>query len=266
MTAPIIHTIVRGRLFAAAALMLFICTFECAAQNTTGTDAMEEYRYLIDMPTAGVLNKSFVSVTNNILPGGIVISRIEAGVFDGLSIGIGYGGANIIGTGAPKWYDLPSAMLRVRLMDEDLIYPSLTVGFDSQGKGDYYDSLKRYAIKSPGVFVSSYKSFAMMGYLLVHAAVNYSFESGDGDNFVNLQVGAEKTISSKVSLVGEYNFGLNDNTNTLGEGKGYLNIGVRWAPAEGFILGLDLRDMLNNKSWSPGVADRALIVEFIKRI
>lgn len=247
-----------------AALILFAASAN--AQGTTGADAKVEYRYLTDMPTAGILNKGLVAVTNNILPDGVVITRLEAGIFEGVSIGIGYGGVNIIGSGAPKWYKIPSAMLRLRLFDEDIRYPSLSIGFDSQGKGEYVDSLKRFAIKSPGVFASSYKSFSMMGYLLLHASLNYSFENEDGDNFVNLQIGAEKTISSKVSLVAEYNFGLNDNSNTLGEGRGYMNIGVRWAPADGVALGLDLRDLLNNKKWAPGGADRALMIEFIKNI
>jgi hypothetical protein len=236
------------------------------AQTTVGDAAKIEYRYLIDMPTAGVLKKGMVAISNDILPGGVMISRMEVGVFDDVSFGIGYGGANIIGTGSPKWYKLPSAALRVKVMREALAMPALTVGFDMQGKGLYDDEKERYQIKSPGLFVAAYKSFSLMGYMLVHAAVNYSLEQADGDNFMNLQIGAEKTISAKVSIIGEYNFALNDNTKDFGKGRGYLNLGVRWAPADGMTIGLDLRDLLNNKKWSPGSADRGLTFEFFKAI
>ena len=85
---------------------------------------------------------------------------------------------------------------------------------------------------------------------------------------MNIMVGFEKTIGKSVSLVGEYDFALNDNnTNSYyGEGNGYLNIGLRWSLADGFTLGLDLRDLLNNRKWSPGSADRAIKIEYIKSI
>ena len=237
------------------------------AQTTAGEEAKIEYRFLIDMPASGILNKGLVSVSNDIMPNGILVARIEAGVFEDMSIGISYGGANIIGSGSPQWYKLPAAALRYKLFKENLTYPSLTIGFDSQGKGMYFDSSSRYEIKSPGLFISGSKNFALAGFLTVHGCVNYSFESADGDNFMNITAGAEKTIGARVSLVGEYNFALNDNAAKIyGNGRGYLNIGVRWAPADGFTIGFDLRDMLSNKKWTPGAADRAIHLEYIRPI
>ncbi|MHB1686887.1 MAG: hypothetical protein ACYCVH_05905 [Ignavibacteriaceae bacterium] len=237
------------------------------AQGTAGTNAKYEYRYLIDMPTAGILNKGFVGVTSDVLPGGDLIEKIEVGVFDNVSFGISYGGQNLIGAGSPIWYKYPGVNIRVRLMNESVTMPALTLGFDSQGKGEYFDSTSRYAIKSPGFFAAISKNFAFMGYLSLHGTVNYSLESKDGDDFVDLQVGAEKTIGDNVSIIGEYDFAFNDNaTKYFGSGNGYLNIGVRWSIGSGFTLGFDLRDLLNNKKWSPTTADRALRLEYIKSI
>lgn len=246
---------------------IIMLTVQLLPQSTAGEDAKVEYRYLVDMPTAGVLSKGMVAVTADVMPYGLLIGRLEVGVFEDVSFGISYGGGNIIGSGAPTWYKYPAVNLRYKVEKESVTYPALTIGFDSQGKGEYFDSSSRYAIKSPGLFLGGSKNFGLMGYLTLHATLNYSFEHTDGDNFVDFRVGAEKTIGSRVSVIAEYDFALNDNSTKLyGDGKGYMNIGVRWSPAEGFTLGLDLRDMFDNKRWSPGAADRALRLEYLKPI
>jgi len=248
-------------------ILLLSLVLNIHAQGTAGTGAKFQYRYLIDMPTPGVLEKGFVGVTTDILPNGVVIPKIEVGVFDNVSFGISYGGSNIIGAGSPRWYELPGVNFRIKLYEETLNLPSLTLGFDTQGKGEYFDSTSRFANKSPGFFAAVNKNFAFLGYLGLNATVNYSIESKDGDNFLNFQIGAEKTISERVSFIVEYDFALNDNsTRIYGSGNGYLNMGIRWSMGDGFTLGFDLRDMLNNKKWSPSTADRALKIEYIKSI
>jgi hypothetical protein len=252
--------------------ILFIITFllitgsTLFGQGTAGTGAKFEYRSLIDMPTAGILQKGYVGVTSDVLPGGILIEKLEVGVFDNISFGISYGGENIIGAGKPNWYNQPGVNIRFRVMNENLTLPALTVGFDSQGKGEYFDSTSRYAIKSPGFFASASKNFEFLGYMSLHGTANYSLESKDGEDFVDLSVGCEKTIGSSFSVIGEYDFAFNDNSSRYGAGNGYLNMGFRWAIGNGFTLGFDLRDLLNNKKWSPSSADRALRIEYIKSI
>lgn len=250
------------------AVLLFLFSYlSVIAQGTAGEKAKYEYRFLIDMPTAGILDKGFVGVTTDILPGGVLISRIEVGAFDNISFGISYGGSNVIGAGTPDWYKLPGINIRVRIIDESVTIPSITLGFDSQGKGVYFDSDNRYAFKSPGFFAAVTKNFEFLGYLSFHGSANYSLEGDDGDNFVNLLAGIEKTLGANISLVMDYDFTLNDNTTKIfGNGNGYLNAGVRWSLGDGFTIGFDLRDLLDNKKWSPSTADRALRIEYIKSI
>ena len=237
------------------------------SQGTSGDKAQYEYRFLIDMPTAGVLNKGFVGVVSEILPGGTLISRIEVGVYDNISFGISYGGSNVIGAGNPDWYKLPGVNLRFRIIDESIALPSLTLGFDSQGKGEFFENQDRYAFKSPGFFAAVSKNFQFLGYLSVHGSANYTLEGDDGDNFVNFMAGIEKTLGPSISLVADYDFTLNDNTSKFfGNGNGYLNTGIRWSLGEGFTIGFDLRDLLKNKRWTLTRADRALKIEYIKSI
>jgi hypothetical protein len=237
------------------------------AQGTAGDKAKFEYRTLIDMPTAGILEKGFVGVGTDILPDGVLIAKIEVGVFDNVSFGISYGGANVIGAGRPKWYNLPGINFRFRITNETVIIPAIALGFDSQGKGEYFESSNRYAIKSPGFYAAVSKNFGLLGYLSIHGTANYSLEKDDGDNFVNLMAGIEKTLGPNLSLIMDYDFTLNDNTTDLfGEGNGYLNLGLRLSLGEGFTIGFDLRDLLDNKTWKPSIADRSIKIEYIKSI
>ena len=237
------------------------------SQGTAGESAKYENRMLIDMPTAGILEKGFVGATSDVLPGGALIEILEVGAFDNISFGISYGGSNIIGAGSLGWYKYPGVNFRFRLFNESFGLPALTFGFDSQGKGPYFDSSGRYAIKSPGFFAAASKNFAFMGFFSIHGTFNYTLENKDGDNFVNFSAGFEKTIGTTLSVIGEYNFAFNDNkTKYFGNGNGYLNMGLRWVMGEGFTLGFDLRDLLNNQKWSPTTADRSLKIEYIKNI
>ncbi len=231
-----------------------------------GDQASASYRFLIDMPSTGVVPKGYVTVGNELLPGGVLLSRLDVGVFDGVSFGVSYGGLNVIGAGDVEWYKYPGVNLRVNLFKEGLSMPALTIGFDSQGKGRFFRGDDRYEIKSPGFFGSVSKNYGFLGYMSLHGTINYSIEQKEGDNFVNAMIGFEKTIGPKVSLMCDYNFGFNDNTAAYGRGNGYLNVGLRWSVTPELTLGFDFRDLLNNKKWSPSTADRALRIDFMQKI
>lgn len=239
------------------------------AQGTAGEDAKYELRELIDMPTAGILEKGNVSLSSELLPYGTVIAKVEAGIFNNINIGLSYGGSNIIGSGSPDWYPFPPGVnLKIRLIDETILTPAFAIGFDTQGKGEYFKDQKRFSIKAPGLFAAASKNFSLLGYLSIHGLINYTLlEDKDGDNFVNLMVGAEKTIGANFSLLAEYNFAFNDNSSySFGAGKGYLNLGIRWSIGNGVTVGFDLRDLLQNKEWSPNSADRGLMIDFVQKI
>ena len=248
-------------------LTLTITSTFIFSQGSAGTNAKFEYRSLIDMQTAGILEKGYVGVGIDVMPEGVVITQVEVGVFNNFSFGISYGGSNIIGSGEVDFYPLPGVYVKGRLFDEAEIMPAIAIGFDSQGKGVYYDDLNRYQIKSPGFFLSTSKNFELLGYFSIHAMINYTLERDDNDKDANLVIGAEKTVGGSVSLYAEYDFALNDNNPlSLGDGKGYLNIGARWSIAEGFTVGLDLRDLLSNEKVNTYSADRALFIEYIAPI
>ena len=74
-----------------------------------------------------------------------------------------------------------------------------------------------------------------MGFFNIHGPLNYTLEYKDGDNYVNLSMGFEKTIGATLSAIDEYNFAFKDNnTKYFGNGNGYLNMGLSW------VMGKDL--------------------------
>lgn len=252
-----------------AILFPFVLSFP---QGSGGSSASVESVSLIDVPTAGVLNRGNVGLNFYFMPMGVLISRIEVGVFDNFSFGISYGASNFIGVGSPEWYKLPGVNVKFRVLEETESVPSIALGFDSQGKGEYFTKLdnreiNRFKIKSPGFYAAFSKNYQFLGYFSMHGVVSYSLEKDDRDRDMDLMVGVEKTLGAHVSLIAEYDFAINDNTgNALGDGSGYFNAGIRWSVGEGLTVGFDLRDLLNNKKVNAGAADRAIRIDFVKPI
>jgi hypothetical protein len=63
-------------------ILLCICLLFSAvnfSQGIAGETAKYENRMLIDMPTAGILEKGFVGATSDVLPGGTLVEILEVG-------------------------------------------------------------------------------------------------------------------------------------------------------------------------------------------
>ncbi len=236
------------------------------AQGSAGSKSDVEPRTLVDMNTAGILQKGMFAINTEQLPDGVFILKMDVGVFDQFNFGISYGAANFVGKGDVKFYKYPGVNVRLRLFDEEPSFPAILLGFDSQGKGEYVDSLRRFEVKSPGFFVVASKNFSFMGLLSLHGSMNYSLETSDQDKNLNLIVGVEKTIGNQVSVVAEYDFGLNDDEYKIGRGRGYLNAGVRWSIGKGLTIGFDFRNLTNNRISDSFGGDRAFRLEFVSKI
>ncbi|MBN2571513.1 MAG: hypothetical protein JXA68_05245 [Ignavibacteriales bacterium] len=236
------------------------------SQGSAGSKANYEFRSLIDMQSAGVLTKGNVGVSIYSMSNGVLITTLEAGIFDDFNIGLSYGGSNIIGTGKIELYKMPGALIKYRIINESFFFPAIAFGFNSQGKGNYIDSLNRYEIKSKGFYASFSKNFQMLGFFSIHGSVNYSLENEDDKN-VNFSVGLEKTIGERISFIVEYDFALNDNSeNSLGKDNGYLNLGLNWSIEQGITIGVNVRNLLKNNKNNLFRADRAIFAEYIQPI
>jgi hypothetical protein len=216
---------------------------------------------LIDQPTAGSLHKSDYALDVSLYPGGGALADMQVGLFDRFMLGVSYGGRNVIGRGKVEWNKLPGVLIKYRLFEESL-FPALSLGFDSQGYGLWSDSLDRYEIKAKGLFAVASKNFTLgwFGSIGFHGGVNYnSFETTD-QRSVNGFLGVDKSINGQISLIGEYNLGLDDNNlKALGKNRGYLNAGIRWVFARQLSLAINFKDILQNRKDISSIAREARI-------
>ena len=254
------------------ALILVLLTssvvFSQNLNGSAGSSAGIESRYLIDMPTAGILHNGMIAMSVHFYEESGVLMSLEAGAFNRLTFGLSYGGTNVIGSGPVDWNKLPGVTIRFRLVDETADFPAIALGYDSQGKDLYLSQYSRYEYKSPGFFAAASKYFTMLGYLGIHGGVNYSLENGDGNKNLNFYVGADKTIGRDISIIAEYNFGLNDNLNladTTGltrPGPGYLNAGIKWSVGNGFTVEFDYKNIFDLKK--TGGSLRTIRIEYVQ--
>ena len=68
------------------------------------------------------------------------------------------------------------------------LMPALALGLNTQGSGDYVDTLQRYEIKALGLYGAMSKNWkSPLGNIGLHTGLNYSFlETEDGDSDPNL--------------------------------------------------------------------------------
>ncbi len=237
-----------------------------AQGGSAGTAGHIEPRYIVDMPTAGLVAKGSLAIDAGFYEEGGMLFGVSVGLFNRLSLGISYGGTGLIGSAPAVMNEVPGFALRVRVLEESFALPAFLLGFDSQGKGYYDKARSRYEIKSPGFFGVLSKNFLVLGYLTIHGGVNYSLENADGNGGMNFYFGAEKTIGPFLSVVGEYNAGLNDsNINASGKGRGYLNAAVDIALGGGFTIDFNFNDLLRNERSTNGVT-RTVRLEYVREL
>lgn len=233
------------------------------AQGSAGTEGHLEPRYLVDVPTAGMLAKGSFALDMDFYQEGGVLLGVSVGILDRLSFGVSYGGTRLVGSEEPVMNLIPGVNVKIRIIEENVALPAIALGFDSQGRDGYLKELSRYAIKSPGIYVAASKNYSMLGFFSIHGGGNYSLERADGDKDFNVFAGVEKTLGSVVSVIVEYNAGVNDsNGKALGKGRGYLNAALKWTVGGGLTLGVCLKDLTKNTSNEISVANRTVKIEF----
>ena len=236
-----------------------------AAQGSAGTEGALEPRYLVDLPTAGMLSKGSFALDLDFYQQGGVLLGLSVGLLDRLSFGVSYGGTDLIGSGEPVMNSVPGVNVKIRIIEENIALPAIVLGIDTQGRDGYVKALRRYAIKSPGVYAAASKNYALLGFFSLHAGANYSFEHDDNDKDVNIFAGVEKSVGSVVSLLMEYNLASNDsNGKALGKGRGYLNAGLKWTVGGGLTLAVCLKDLAKNSSNNISVANRTVKIEYAR--
>ena len=189
---------------------------------------------------------------------GGMLAGLTVGLTPKLMFGVTYGGQNIVGHGSIRWNGAPGVNVRYRVYEETERYPTVSLGFDSQGYGPFYEDLNRYQIKSMGFYIIGSKNFFFMRNFGLHGGINYSDNNRGSENDINFFVGAHFYVEKNIALIWEHNFAINDNDSlSVGEGKGYMNVAVRWTVTQNLMLELSVKNLLKNNKIVEGIDEVA---------
>ncbi|MGA2296748.1 MAG: hypothetical protein ABSG15_04275 [FCB group bacterium] len=229
----------------------FLIAINLYSQGSAGAKAKYESRYIVDMPTAGVIPKYSYSASAIIQSNGGLMIEVDASPLTNINLGISYSGSGIIGNDGVNWQRQPGYHLSVRLFDEKIYFPAILIGLNTQGSGNYINSQNRFQTLSPGLYAALSKSYIWkLGTIAFHGGVTYSFEPPQNDRSPNLYAGLEHSIGNNASFNIEYNPTLDDNNKAIMKKKGMLNASFRWVVTSGFTLEFQAKDLLKNYAGS----------------
>ena len=205
-----------------------------------------ELARLIDSPTAGLVGKGRFAIGLRLFPEGGVLGQVQAGALKRLTIGLSFGGRQIIGQGPIDWRSRVEVAARYRVVEESAAWPALVVGYETQGYGAYGKG--RYQIKSKGYYLALSKNYASsFGQFGVHAGANISREKEGGDGLTGW-LGADKSINEDFSLLGEYELARNEAGHS---DEGFLNVGARWMVAPQLKIAFFFKNLLRRGMGNP---------------
>lgn len=251
---------------------ILICTILIMA-NSAGGQGIAPPSTLVSVPTAGTLERGQYEMEVLMMTDGGILGRLGIGFTDNFSLGMSYGIQQFIGDGKPSFNrTVPEAQVKYRIYDESYNIPAIAIGLDTQGRGKFqtYDvvvdslteeteSIERYEVKAIGIYLVASKNWQIWGNFGTHFGISKNmWEEDPYDDDFNIFFGFDKDLSPELSLYAEYNAGLDDNNYddnelidltkiTVGQGRGYLNAGVRWFVTPSMMLEVDMNDIFINK-------------------
>lgn len=223
-------------------IICFCCTFTVAYSKS-----MQEPIYIIELPSAGVLNKGQFSMEANFFKLGGLRLAFNLAPFKNFIFGASFGGTNIIGVSKIQFQKYPGIQLKYRFIDESQRFPAIAFGIATQGYGPYDDNQNRFQTFSPGVFLVASKAFQnYFGLFDIHFGLNYSLDPKPRDRGVNFFFGLCQTAWDFFRLNLEYNANLDEKTYIVLKNKGILNISMNFFLSYNLVFGITFKDLLGN--------------------
>ena len=219
--------------------------------------------YLVSIPTAGTLPRGTYTIEALLSKNGGFTPKLSVGFTDNFSFGVSFGVQELIGNDSLYFNKTtPEVQIKYRVFDESQSMPALVYGLDTQGRGIYTNtviadsvpSFNRYEQKAWGMYLVLSKNWSFLGNLGLHGGICKSItENDDGDEDFNIFVGIDKELNRSFSLLIDYDAALNDNNYkfndiSFGQGKGYLNAGIRWAVSPNLMMEINFNDINKNTS------------------
>ena len=247
-------------------LVLILTVTAVNAQHSLTYNTSSRARSLIDIPTAGALNRGEYDFESRIFVNGGILMAFSVGLFDRFNMGILYGGTEVIGDSPNiKWNENPGVEVKYRLIEENVYVPAVSIGYCNQGFGPYDKNDKRYQVKSFGLYAVGSKNFKYFAHrdFGFHFGANLNTSETDDDKGLSFFTGIDASLNEQIALILEYNFALDDNSDlSYGEGNGYLNGGIRWSFAENLLFQFNFKDLTSNNKYTSSTNREVKIVYY----
>ena len=228
-------------------------------------------RYIVDMPTAGMLDNLQYSVNAQLVNNGGFLLDVTVGLFKIVNVGMSYGGTGIIGYQTMNMQKYPGFHIKGRILQEKENVPAIALGFNSQGKGTYDKGAERHEQLAPDLYAAVSKSFKWaIGSLVLSGGINYSLLVPD-EKGINVYAGIEQSILNICGLSFEFNPNLNDKDkkehiwNPEKNSSIMLNGAIKFTPLEDMIIEVQFKDILRNSKLANEVG-RYFGVSFISKL
>lgn len=212
---------------------------------------------LVDCPSAWTLERASFNFSMRSYPNGGILSSVNIGLSNRVTLGISYGAEGIIAESKPTWNPRVEFNVKLKAVDESIVMPAIAVGFCSQGYGAWHDrdamdlkTINRYTFKSKGFYAAASKNYLIGNFQTgLHGGVNYSTEQEDDDENITFFVGLDTRLNRDIGIVLEYDFAMNDNIDggQFGKGYGYLNASIQWIYARNLVMEFLLKNLNNNR-------------------
>lgn len=238
-----------------ALALAFLLTAPAAAQDSKLSIPREldhPLTHVVDAPTAHALDYGGFSVRNRFFAGGGLLTWLQFGVFQRLTLGASMALDRIVGNGDNVRVNRPEIQAHIRFFDGDRWLPAFAVGFDGQGM--FYDrNGKVYLERSRGLYLVASRELFLPG-LQFHPGVNIA--DFDGEQFSGF-AGVTWTMGQRVSALFE--------ADNLGKDN-RLNAGLRFHVTPFFWVDAIAREIGKDSSFTNNTARKMERVVQLKYI
>jgi hypothetical protein len=128
-------------------------------------------------------------------------AKIGVGIWNGIILGISFGGTNLVGYGDVDWEDQPGVDIRARLFGNGII--ESVIGYNNEPIEEYNESIEGYAKKHLFACIGT----RLMPGLILSGGTNYNH---DEDNGFDIFGNAALTLAEAHTFHLEYIMGAND--------------------------------------------------------
>jgi len=204
---------------------------------------------LLNNPTAGTLPRGCFNVSMRLYGNGGMLWNTTIGLSNRFQIGVSYGAEKLVSDQNIEENPRIEFNTKLRLIDESYILPAIAVGFNSQGFGKFITEMERYTFKSKGFYIVASRSLVLGSAAFGgHIGMNYSLEHEvDNDKEPPIFMGIDTRFAYNIGFSIEYEIALNDDSNPYSNGRGFLNMGIKWMYSENLEFEFILNDMLGSR-------------------